>query len=168
MAKFCEVFLERPHLAYDPRFVTNVERVRNRSETDRCVAEAFAGIDACKASRLLLEAEIAYANVNNMAGLAAHPHLQTIVVQTPMGPVELPAPAAIVIGDGNTAASQPSASILRLLSRIDRLRPAEVPLIFRGRPLETAIDESLRNLAMYQQAICGVRQRCRRVFAPQF
>lgn len=97
--KFCDVFLERPHLAYDPRFATNLERVRNRSETDRCVAEAFAGIDAREASRLLLEAEIAYASVNDMAGLAAHPHLRTIVVETPMGPVELPAPASIVMGD---------------------------------------------------------------------
>jgi itaconate CoA-transferase len=98
-AKLCEAFLEQPELASDPRFATNVERVRNREETDRRVARAFAKIDAREASRLLLEAEIAYASVNDMAGLAAHPHLRTIVVQTPMGPVELPAPAAIVVGD---------------------------------------------------------------------
>lgn len=98
-SKFCEAFLQRPDLASDPRFATNVERVRNRNETDRFVAEAFAGMDAHEASRILLEAELAYAGVNDMAGLAAHPHLRRITVQTPAGPVDLPAPASIVIGD---------------------------------------------------------------------
>lgn len=57
--KFCETFLRRPCLASDRRFATNVERVRNRVQTDRCVAESFAGTDAREAGRLLLEAEIA-------------------------------------------------------------------------------------------------------------
>src|SRR5580693_2895918 len=41
-AKFCAEILADPALARDPRFATNVARVRNRAETDRVVAEAFA------------------------------------------------------------------------------------------------------------------------------
>jgi itaconate CoA-transferase len=45
----------------------------------------------------LSDADIAFAEVNTMADLAGHPHLRRIEVNTPRGPVNYPAPAAIVI-----------------------------------------------------------------------
>lgn len=97
-AKFCAVFLGDEGLTEDPRFATNVIRVRNRDQTDAMVAAAFAGMDAATAQARLLEADIAFASVNDMAALSGHPHLRRISVDTPAGPVALPAPAPVVMG----------------------------------------------------------------------
>lgn len=92
-------FLGRPELARDPAFATNVARVRNRAATDGAVAAAFARLDAAEAEARLLEADIAFARVNDMAGLARHPQLRRITVGTPGGPVALPAPAPVWAGE---------------------------------------------------------------------
>jgi len=47
----------------------------------------------------LSDADIAFAEVNTMAGLAVHPHLRRIEVTTPNGPVTYPAPASIVVDE---------------------------------------------------------------------
>ena len=95
----CSNFIGKPELGTDPRFATNVARVNNRSETDAAVAEAFAKFDAETAIRLLTEANIALASVNDMEGLSTHPHLRRITVDSPNGPVSFPAPAAIFSGE---------------------------------------------------------------------
>jgi itaconate CoA-transferase len=43
----------------------------------------------------ILSADVAFATVNDMEGLARHPHLRRITVETPNGPVSYPAPAPI-------------------------------------------------------------------------
>ena len=91
----CARFLGRPDLGTDPRFAANVARVANRAETDALVGEGFARRSAAEAEAALLEADIAFAAVNDMAGLARHPHLRRVAVETPNGPVSLPAPAPI-------------------------------------------------------------------------
>jgi len=95
----CEDFMRRPELGTDPRFATNVARVNNRADTDAAVAEAFAKLDAPTAVRLLSEAGIALASVNDMEGLSNHPKLRRTTVETPQGPVSFPAPAAIFEGE---------------------------------------------------------------------
>jgi itaconate CoA-transferase len=79
-------------LAADPRFATNVERVRRRSETDARVAAVFGSTDIAALSDQLAAADIAFARVNDLAALAAHPHLRRITVAAPSGPVSYPAP----------------------------------------------------------------------------
>ncbi|QOG06091.1 CoA transferase [Aureimonas sp. OT7] len=96
--KFCDVFLGRPDLPKDARFATNVARVRHRAETDALVSAAFATMGEAAATDALTRAEVAFASVNDMAALSKHPHLRRIVVETPNGPVSLPAPAAVVAG----------------------------------------------------------------------
>ncbi|TBN38343.1 CoA transferase [Paracoccus subflavus] len=96
--KLAEIFLGRPDLGRDPRFATNVARVANRDQTDAIVAAAFAGMTADQAVARLLQADVALARVNDMAGLSAHPHLRRITVQTPNGPVSYPAPAPQIAG----------------------------------------------------------------------
>ena len=93
--RLCNKFLDRPELGPDPRFATNVARVAHRTETDAAVAEAFARRDASEAVAALLQADVAIAEVNDMAGLARHPHLRRVTVDTPNGPVSFPAPAPI-------------------------------------------------------------------------
>lgn len=92
-SKLCMVFLQDEALAGDPRFVSNVMRVANRAETDAIVASAFLNQAGDQAIELLAKADVAFALLNDMAGLSAHPELQRITVATPNGPVTYPAPA---------------------------------------------------------------------------
>jgi itaconate CoA-transferase len=96
---FCRTVLGDPSLATDERFATNLARVRNRTATDAVVAAAFQHLDAASATQLLTKADVAFASLNDMAGLAAHPHLRRITVETPAGPVAIPAPAPIISGE---------------------------------------------------------------------
>ncbi len=80
-------------LAADPRFATNVERVKRRAETDGRVAAVFAAHDADALEQKLAAADIAFARVNGPADLGRHPHLRRITIGTPSGPVSYPAPA---------------------------------------------------------------------------
>jgi len=82
-------------LAADPKFARLVDRVKYRAETDGKVAAAFATMDIETLSEKLAAADIAFARVNDVAGLIAHPHLRRISVDTPSGPVSYPAPAPI-------------------------------------------------------------------------
>ncbi len=50
-------------------------------------------LDAAALMQKLAAADIAFARVNNVAGLARHPHLRRIAVETPSGSVSYPAPA---------------------------------------------------------------------------
>jgi crotonobetainyl-CoA:carnitine CoA-transferase CaiB-like acyl-CoA transferase len=92
----CRDVLGRRELAEDARFATNLVRVRNRAETDGLVRETFASIGRDALLALLTKADIAFAEVNDMAALSRHPHLRRIAVDTQAGPVSLPAPAAMV------------------------------------------------------------------------
>jgi crotonobetainyl-CoA:carnitine CoA-transferase CaiB-like acyl-CoA transferase len=123
-AKFCSVFLRRPEAAGNARFATNVARVANRAETDGLVAAAFAELAAGDAETLLAEADVAFASVNDMASLAAHPHLRRITVDTPAGPVRYPAPAPIFAGEARSYGAVPGIGEHRPLG-VDGVRQEE-------------------------------------------
>lgn len=93
--KFCAQFLGDPAIAQDPRFASNVARVANRQATDALVGAAFAQLSEAQARARLIQADTAFATVNDMAGLSRHPHLRRIRVETPNGPISYPAPAPI-------------------------------------------------------------------------
>jgi formyl-CoA transferase len=93
----CKVMLN-PGLVANPRFATNLGRVNNRSETDALVASFFRASNANDAVERLAAGEIAFALVNDMNGLSAHPHLRRVNVSTPSGPVSYPAPPALWSG----------------------------------------------------------------------
>jgi itaconate CoA-transferase len=88
-----EKVLGDPALGADPAFATNRARVERRAETDRKVAAVTSTLDAAVLTQKLAAADIAFASVNDVAGLARHPHLRRITVETPSGPVSYPAPA---------------------------------------------------------------------------
>jgi itaconate CoA-transferase len=106
--KFAAVFLCQPERTDDPRFATNVDRVRHRAETDAMVAEAFASLTATEARERLAAADAAFASVNDMAALSAHPHLRRIAVATPGGAVSLPAPAPMIMGEERSYGAVPA------------------------------------------------------------
>jgi itaconate CoA-transferase len=105
--KLCAEVLSQPALPDDPRFCNMVERVRNRQLTDKAVGDRFATITRDDLLQRLGEADIAFAEVNTMTDLANHPHLRRIEVGTPNGPVQYPAPAAIVVEQPRTYGAVP-------------------------------------------------------------
>lgn len=105
--KLCRDFLHKPELATDPRFATNVARVANRAETDAAVAYGFSRLDSSAAIDTLLAADIALARVSDMETLSRHPHLRRITIDTPNGPVSLPAPAPIFMNEERSYGSVP-------------------------------------------------------------
>lgn len=107
-AKLSEIFLGRSDLVSDPRFVTNTARVSNRAETDAAVAAGFAKCSGLEAIEALQSANVAFASVNDMAGLSAHPHLRRITVDTPNGQVSYPGPAPVWHGETPNYGSVPA------------------------------------------------------------
>ncbi len=73
---FCEMVLERPELAADARFATNVLRSENRAALTRIICEAFAALSAGEVLARLERAGIASARMNDMAGVWSHPQLK--------------------------------------------------------------------------------------------
>ena len=75
-AKFCDVVLQRPDLIDDPRFSANFKRSDNRQALRSIIVEVFAQLDAATVIARLDAAQIANAQVNNMAGVWEHPQLK--------------------------------------------------------------------------------------------
>src|SRR6185437_3798542 len=95
----CERVLRRPEALADPRFAGGVARVRNRAATDGMVGDMFATLTHAELIARLTEADIAFADVNDISDLSRHPHLRRVTVETENGPVSYPAPAAIFDGE---------------------------------------------------------------------
>lgn len=72
---FCEIVLQRPELATDPRFTATSLRVANRDALRMLIVEAFASLGAEQVVERLEQAQIANAHVNDMRGLWQHPQL---------------------------------------------------------------------------------------------
>ena len=82
-------------LAADPNFATNIERMKRRTETDGRVAAAFATMNVAPLVEKLTQYDIAFGVINDLDLLVRHPHLRRVIVGTPSGPANMPAPAAI-------------------------------------------------------------------------
>ncbi len=89
--QFCAHVLLQPALAQDPRFVGNAQRTAHRDALQAVIVEAFSALTAEQVGARLEAAQIANAQVNDMAGLWAHPQLQARgrwrQVDTPAGTV---------------------------------------------------------------------------------
>jgi formyl-CoA transferase len=96
---FCTKVLGRPQLTKDPRFASNAARLANRPQTDGLTQACFGAHDVVSLSRLLEEAEIAFARVNDMEAILRHPHLRRLTIASPSGPIALPAPPARWMGE---------------------------------------------------------------------
>jgi formyl-CoA transferase len=105
--KLCADVLGQPDLPNDPRFANMVERVKNRTLTDKAVSDAFGALPRDALIARLDKADIAFAEVNTMADLSVHPHLRRISVPTPNGEVSYAAPGAIVVGEPRSYGAVP-------------------------------------------------------------
>jgi itaconate CoA-transferase len=72
---FCEIVLQRPELATDPRFAGNANRVAERDALRQLIVDAFAALTAPQVLDRLEAAKIANARVNTMHDVWEHPQL---------------------------------------------------------------------------------------------
>ena len=90
-AVFCSHVLRQPALAADERFNNNAQRSTNRAALQGLIAAAFASLSVAAVVQRLDEAQIANAEVRDVAGLWQHPQLSARQrwrqVETPAGPV---------------------------------------------------------------------------------
>jgi crotonobetainyl-CoA:carnitine CoA-transferase CaiB-like acyl-CoA transferase len=94
---FAEHILDCKDLASDSRFSTNTLRVANRAMLDEIIASRLASLSYVNLAKQLDEADIAFGQLNDLPGAAAHAHLRQVNVSTPSGDVRVVAPAAIVL-----------------------------------------------------------------------
>jgi len=106
--RFCEVVLDRPELASDPRFSDNPRRVAHRAELEALIAACFAERSREALAALLGRAEIAFGRVNSVAELAQHPQLRLIATPTAAGAIDVPAPPAWPLGEGVRSRPSPA------------------------------------------------------------
>jgi crotonobetainyl-CoA:carnitine CoA-transferase CaiB-like acyl-CoA transferase len=71
--RFVETLLKRPELGTDPRYATNVARLAHREAVDSMTAEAVATLDGPETMRVFDSLGLAYASLNDMAGVSVHP-----------------------------------------------------------------------------------------------
>lgn len=94
--RFCDLVLERPSLASMDAFCDNMRRVANRSALDVEIDAIFRTLDAEEIKARLRAAKIAFGALNSVAEFSSHPQLRRITIGTPTGPVDMPAPPAIM------------------------------------------------------------------------
>jgi itaconate CoA-transferase len=90
-ASFCEIVLQQPGLAEDPRFAGNAARVAERDALRKIIDSVFSTLTTPQVLERLEAARIANARVNTMHEVWEHPQLKARrrwrEVDTPVGPV---------------------------------------------------------------------------------
>jgi itaconate CoA-transferase len=90
---FCECVLERPDLAVDTRFNTNVRRVSNREALDAAIQTVFAHLTAEQIEARLDSVQIATARLRSLREFWEHPQLwargRWREAQSPVGPLRM-------------------------------------------------------------------------------
>ena len=88
---FCEIVLQRPELADDPRFAGNAARVAERAAVEKIIDDVFGALTTPQVLDRLDAARIANARLNTMHEVWEHPQLEARdrwrQVDTPAGPV---------------------------------------------------------------------------------
>ncbi|UVO50503.1 CoA transferase [Sphingomonas sp. SUN019] len=88
---FCAGVLGDAAIARDPRFADNSARCVNRPTLDAVIDAVFGTLDSTAVIARLAASGTAYASLNEVADLSAHPQLRRVEAGSPTGPVALPA-----------------------------------------------------------------------------
>ncbi|MFM1895333.1 MAG: hypothetical protein RLZZ385_407 [Pseudomonadota bacterium] len=100
--EFSATVLEKPQLASDPRFSSNSLRSAARDMLRDIIESAFADLDTDALIRRLDNAGIAWARVNDLAAVWAHPQLAALQRQVQIGTPAGPLPAFRPPGNNNS------------------------------------------------------------------
>lgn len=74
--RLCEIFLRRPALSADPRFVTNELRLANRAELEPLIESLLAHDTRESAEARLAAADVPFGTVNELDDVLRHPQLE--------------------------------------------------------------------------------------------
>jgi itaconate CoA-transferase len=74
--RLCDVVLEQPALADDPRFVTNERRLANREELESLIESLLANDTRDAVEARLTQADVPFGTVNELADVLRHPQLE--------------------------------------------------------------------------------------------
>ena len=100
--RFCAIVLERPQLASDARFSSNVARSVHREALHDIINDAFARLTAREIIARLDKAQIAEARMNTVEDFLTHPQLEARgrwrEVESPVGPIRALIPPATIQG----------------------------------------------------------------------
>ena len=125
---FCQITLDDPTLAQDPRFATNSARVVHRDEVNSVIAARFATLDTATVLTLLDEAGVANARLNSVDQFLDHPVLagrdRWRTVAAPGGDIQALLPPATITNldpamNPVPALGEHTEDILRGLGRTD-------------------------------------------------
>ena len=97
--RFCNEVLGMPELIDDPRFHDNPSRCENVEELKTIIDERFVDMERNALVARLRESNIAFGEVNDVAGLSEHPALRRIEVGTAGGWISMVSPPASVVGE---------------------------------------------------------------------
>ena len=96
--RLCSDVLEQPELPTNPKFSSNVNRVRNRTDLDAILNAAFGADPIDTVAAKLQAAQIAFGRLNDMDEFAKHPQNRFVSVRTSGGEMQILAPGAVVNG----------------------------------------------------------------------
>lgn len=100
--QFCGGVLRRPELVSDPRFRTSELRNENRTELDREILPGLAALTTPEVEHLMADNRIAFARMNSLEDVLAHPNLtergRWRTVGSPVGPIQALLPAIGIEG----------------------------------------------------------------------
>ena len=90
--------LQCPTLPNDEKFYNNEARCANRDALDKIIIESFTNTDRLELKERLRKSQIAFGEINDVAGLSSHPALRRVEVESPTGKVVMAAPPATING----------------------------------------------------------------------
>jgi crotonobetainyl-CoA:carnitine CoA-transferase CaiB-like acyl-CoA transferase len=88
-ASLCQNVLERPELATDTRYATNIARVAHSADIEALIAPVLGSIDREAAVARLTAAGVACGRLSTLGDLQHHPQARHITVDSPTGPIEM-------------------------------------------------------------------------------
>lgn len=91
---FCKVVLEKPEIAIDERFDSNVNRCAHRQALDIEIDSVFVSLSREQIVSRLKKGKIAFGVLNTVAEFSKHPQLKRAKLDTPAGTIEIVAPPA--------------------------------------------------------------------------
>ena len=103
--RFCDQVLGDADMAQDARFCDNEARTANRGDLNARIDAVFGSMDRDQITDRLNTAQVAFGALNSVADLTTHCQLRRVTVDTPAGPVSMPAPP--VRQSGQTATPGP-------------------------------------------------------------
>jgi itaconate CoA-transferase len=107
-AQFAADILERPELAEDGPFSSNILRVKNRGAMRDVISEAFSRYSQEELCEKLLGSRIAFGRINSIGAFSRHGDLRRVEVKTPSGPARIPAPPARFAGEEDELGGVPA------------------------------------------------------------